>query len=52
MAESREQPPPPPQAPDVDGNDPIDDLVDRFRQWLDALLHPPVLVPVPVPRRR
>lgn len=29
----------------------VQELVERIRAWLDALLHPPVLVPVPVPVR-
>lgn len=27
------------------------ELVERIRAWLDEMLHPPVLVPVPVPSR-
>lgn len=30
---------------------PLEDLKDRLLDWIDALLHPTVLVPAPVPVR-
>lgn len=39
---------PPPERPE---RRPLEELKDRVYEWLGAILHPPVLLPVPVPRR-
>ena len=36
---------------DDDTKSPLEELRDRLLEWVGELLHPPVLVPVPVPRR-
>lgn len=51
MAETRE-PPTPPKDREPPRPSALEELVDRWRQWFDAWVHPPVLVPVPVRRRR
>lgn len=38
-----------PEAPNEAGS--LREFVERIRAWVDELLHPPVLVPVPVPAR-
>lgn len=33
------------------GESRLDELLERLWEWVDSLVHPPVLVPVPVRRR-
>jgi hypothetical protein len=39
------------EKPEQKGSSSLEDLKDRLLEWIDALLHPAVLVPVPVRQR-